>query len=105
MKNKILIQRADRLGDVILSTPVIETLKQKFPNCELHVLTSKIGSEYLKQHPLVNKVIVVDWAMKPWFVEYKKVIKSMIGGTTSTIMLTEEVVVAMRSLKMEIVPM
>ena len=55
-KRKILVQRADRLGDVVFSLPVLEALKNKFPKDEIHMLTSEIGAELLKGFPLVDKV-------------------------------------------------
>jgi ADP-heptose:LPS heptosyltransferase len=37
-KFRILVSRPDRLGDVVLSTPVLEALKRRFPHAELTVL-------------------------------------------------------------------
>ncbi len=60
MKNpyqKILIQRADRLGDVVLILPVIDALRSAYPDAEIHVLTSKIGAQFLDGHPDVTNII------------------------------------------------
>ena len=54
---KILIQRADRLGDVILSLPVVEAIKEKYPTAQIHFLTSPIGAALLETHPMIDKVI------------------------------------------------
>src|SRR5436190_24136822 len=37
-KPKILLLRQDRLGDAIISTPLIVALREKFPNAELMML-------------------------------------------------------------------
>lgn len=58
---KILIQRADRLGDMVLALPVIEALKQYYPDLHIHVLASAINEPLLAMHPLVEKVILVSW--------------------------------------------
>lgn len=59
--NRILIQRADKLGDTILILPVLAQLAHHFPHAKLDVLTSKIGAHFLKQIPWVNQVIGVDY--------------------------------------------
>ena len=38
---KILVVSLLRLGDVILSTPIIKGLSQKYPNAEIHILMNK----------------------------------------------------------------
>jgi len=60
--NRILIQRADKLGDTILILPVLAQLAHHFPHAKLDVLTSKIGALFLNQHPWLNQVIDVDYA-------------------------------------------
>jgi ADP-heptose:LPS heptosyltransferase len=76
-KQKICIQRADRLGDVVLSLPVIESIKKKFPESEIHVLTSSIGATFLKDFPNVDRCIVMntEWG---WFSnEYRSLYKKL----------------------------
>ncbi|MSR88375.1 MAG: lipopolysaccharide heptosyltransferase family protein [Candidatus Margulisbacteria bacterium] len=58
---KILIQRADRLGDMVLALPVIEALKKQYPDLIIHVLASPINANLLAMHPHVEKVIQVTW--------------------------------------------
>jgi ADP-heptose:LPS heptosyltransferase len=59
MKRKVLVQRADKLGDVIFSLPVIENIKKYMPHVTIDFLTSALGSEFLQTHPLINKTLVV----------------------------------------------
>jgi heptosyltransferase I len=75
-KKKILIQRADKLGDLVLSLPVIENLKDNYPGLEIHVLTSNVGAEFLQNNPLVDKVYIVRWSKK-WFNEYTSLIRRL----------------------------
>ncbi|MBI3556331.1 MAG: hypothetical protein HY074_08720, partial [Deltaproteobacteria bacterium] len=37
-KTKILVVRPDRIGDVVLSTPVLEALRHNYPDSELQLL-------------------------------------------------------------------
>ena len=53
---KICIQRADKLGDVILSLPVVDKIAEEYPTAELHFLTSSIGENFLQYHPKVSKI-------------------------------------------------
>ncbi len=57
---KLLLQRTDRLGDVVLVLPLIEAIQERFPGVHIHVMTSPIGSELLKHHPLVKKLHTVE---------------------------------------------
>ena len=58
--DRILVQRADRLGDVIFSLPVIHAIKKAAPNIRIDFLTSGIGKKFLDGHPLIDKVISFD---------------------------------------------
>lgn len=57
---KILIQRADRLGDMVLALPVIEALKQKFPDCQIDMICSPTGSSLSNLHPQITHTWVYD---------------------------------------------
>lgn len=52
-----LVQRADRMGDAIFALPVIETLKQHYPNSCITVLTSSIGKVIFEGHKDVDDII------------------------------------------------
>jgi len=55
---KILFIRIDRIGDLILSTPVLRNLKNAFTGCELTVLASNSNHSILFNNPYVDRVIV-----------------------------------------------
>ncbi len=54
---KILILRYDVLGDMIVTTPVFNLLKDKIPNVEIHVVASKRNVGLLAHDSRVSKVI------------------------------------------------
>ena len=58
--NRILIIRTDRMGDVLLSTPVFSALKQKYPNAFISVLIKPYTQDIVAGHPDVNEIIVLE---------------------------------------------
>jgi lipopolysaccharide heptosyltransferase I len=56
--NKILIIKLRSIGDVILATPVIENLRNAYPEAEIDFLTERAGYPIVKNHPALNEVIV-----------------------------------------------
>ena len=57
---KILIVRTDRLGDVILSTPVISNLKIAFPKAHIAFMCRPYTEQALVGNPHLDEVIVYD---------------------------------------------
>ena len=57
---RILIVRTDRLGDVILSTPVITNLRQAFPEAHLAFMCRPYTREAVEGNPYLDEVIVYD---------------------------------------------
>jgi len=57
---RILVTRIDRIGDVLLTTPSFEVIKQKYPNCQLHVLVSPVTRELVEGNPFVDQVWIYD---------------------------------------------
>jgi ADP-heptose:LPS heptosyltransferase len=55
--NRILIVRPDRLGDVILSTPVIDAVRKNFPESKIGVLVRQSVAPLLQSHPSVDWVL------------------------------------------------
>jgi len=54
---KVLIIQIRQLGDVLLSSPLAKALKENLKNCEVHFLTSQVGSEILKGNPYIDRII------------------------------------------------
>lgn len=57
---RILIIRTDRIGDVVLSTPVIRNLRAAFPDAYLAVMVRPEHRELVEGHPDLNAVILYD---------------------------------------------
>lgn len=53
----VLVIRPDRLGDVILSTPVYESIKQSFPHIKVSALVDHRQAEVLRDNPFVDRVV------------------------------------------------
>jgi heptosyltransferase-3 len=56
-KEKFLIVRTDRIGDVILSTPVPEALKRRYSESRVAMLVSPYTKDLLKNNPWVDEVV------------------------------------------------
>ena len=65
MKQKrILIVRQDRIGDVVLSTPISKAIKKQWPGCFLAVLVRNYTKPIYLNNPYVDEIIVsedIDW--------------------------------------------
>lgn len=56
----ILIVRTDRVGDVILSTPVIKNLRAYFPQAHIAFMCRPYTKDILEGNPALDEVIVYD---------------------------------------------
>lgn len=59
---KILLTRTDRLGDVILSTPVATALRKNWPDVHVTFLVRHYTAEITRCHPHVNETLELDGA-------------------------------------------
>ncbi len=57
---KIIIVRLDRIGDVLLSTPVIKTLRDVYPNSYIAFMVRPYARAIVEGNPYLDKVIVYD---------------------------------------------
>ncbi|MDB2349297.1 hypothetical protein N9W05_02870 [Alphaproteobacteria bacterium] len=53
---KICIERSDRMGDMILTLPVIQGIKEKNPHAIVHVIASQKNSKICNQFSLIDKI-------------------------------------------------
>lgn len=61
---RILILRNDRIGDVLLSTPVIKALRQKFPQAYISMLVAPVARDIVEGNPYLDEVIIYDKDIK-----------------------------------------
>lgn len=57
---RILITRTDRIGDLVLTTPLFKALREKFPKAHLAVLVFLEHREIVQGNPFINEVILYD---------------------------------------------
>ncbi len=57
---RILVIRTDRIGDVVLSTPVIGALRESYPNAFIAAMVAPCCKEILDGNPDLDEVIVYD---------------------------------------------
>ena len=57
---RILVTRTDRIGDVVLSTPVLEALRSRFPLATLAMMVGPATRELVEGNPNLDEVIVYD---------------------------------------------
>src|SRR5579871_953959 len=57
-RQKILVVRPDRIGDVVLSTPVLEAIKHESPDSEIHMLVRDAVAPVVAHNPFLSKVFV-----------------------------------------------
>ncbi len=57
--DRILISRTDRLGDLILALPFVETVKERYPECRVDVISSLYASPILENNDRISKILRV----------------------------------------------
>jgi ADP-heptose:LPS heptosyltransferase len=56
-----LVIRPEKLGDLVVATPVFKALKQQYPESPLHLVTDTIYAEVVSHDPHVDRVIPIQW--------------------------------------------
>jgi heptosyltransferase-3 len=74
-KRRFLIVRTDRIGDVVLSTPVPEAIKRKYPNSQVNMLVSSYTSDLLLHNPWVDEIITEDQVDFKGFLKLVKLLR------------------------------
>jgi lipopolysaccharide heptosyltransferase II len=61
--------RTDRIGDVVLSTPVIKALRDNFPDAYIAMMVSPYALDIVEDNPFLDEVIIYDKDKrhKNWF--------------------------------------
>ncbi len=57
---RILLVQTGFLGDVILSTPVLASLRRLYPDSGISVLTTPLAADLVRHHPDASEVIIYD---------------------------------------------
>lgn len=75
--SKILVLRYDRIGDLIVTLPLIETIKSQYPNINIDIVASDINKDILYQHPNINKIFIYNFRDKKNIFQFIKVFKQL----------------------------
>ena len=57
---KIVLSRLDRLGDLILSTPTIHTLRRAYPEAEIHIVCSEQNVAAVRENRDLDAIFVAE---------------------------------------------
>ncbi|MGD1044669.1 MAG: glycosyltransferase family 9 protein [Bacteroidota bacterium] len=89
--NSVLFLRYDRIGDMIVTTPIFQSLKQLNPALKIGVFASKTNAEIIRYNPYVDTVYVLhsNWVkliteiLKARRNKYEVVLNLIFNRTTS----------------------
>lgn len=73
LKRRILIVRTDRVGDVVMITPMIRELRKKYPEAYIATLTQPNTANILLNNPYLDDIIVDDLTKESFY----KVVKEL----------------------------
>lgn len=62
---KVLLSRTDRIGDLILSTPAIATVRASFPDAHITMVTSPYNHVVMERNDDVDEVVDLPRGIKP----------------------------------------
>lgn len=71
-RKNVLVVRTDRIGDVVLSTPVFASIRKARPDWRISVLVRPLLAELLEDHPHIDEVITLGTNNKPSFLSTRK---------------------------------
>ncbi|WP_297404968.1 lipopolysaccharide heptosyltransferase II [uncultured Cetobacterium sp.] len=57
---KILIIHTAFIGDIVLSTPILKRIKEKYPDSKITFVTTPVGASILRNNPDINEIIEYD---------------------------------------------
>ncbi len=64
---KLLISRHDKIGDFVVTLPLIKAIKEQYPSTYIAVLVSKVNFEFAQSIEFIDEVILYDkedfWSM------------------------------------------
>lgn len=60
MENILIMHTGGWIGDMVLLTPALRSLKNKFPNCKMTMLVLPLVSELMSRNPYLDEIITYD---------------------------------------------
>ena len=74
---KILIQQANTLSDMILTLPLIEALKSEFPLTIIDIVASEESAALCENHPHINTTYTMKWKYNSYPTQYRSLVKKI----------------------------
>ena len=71
--SKILILRYDRIGDMIVTTPLFRFLKETNPDLQIGVFASQSNAAIIRHNPYVNEIFVLE---RNWFALFREILRA-----------------------------
>lgn len=56
--HKVLVLKYDRIGDMVVATPIFRELKKKYPSISISVLASKSNKDVIKYNPYIDNIYI-----------------------------------------------
>ena len=66
-----MVSRTDRLGDLILALPLVESLKARYPECRVDVMASLYASPILENNERISGIVRVQNDQLTWSRHYR----------------------------------
>lgn len=93
---KILVIRLDRIGDMVLTIPLLRSLKKNFPQAQIYVLCSFVTKDLVEFCPYVDHVLVYDEKLNLSQGQFDLVIDPLLDYPIQTAKITYETKSAFR---------
>ncbi len=72
---RILVIKFRNIGDVLLTTPLIENLRLNYPDAEIDVVVNRGTEEMLTLNPNINRVFTYNRERFKSYPKFKRLIK------------------------------
>ena len=59
---RILVIRPEKMGDLVVATPVFRAIKESFPDYGLDLLTDEFSASVVQSDPYLDKIIRIPWS-------------------------------------------
>ncbi len=74
---RILVIRLSSIGDIILTTPVLKQLKEKYPDCIIDFLTLKNFKDAIRGNKYIDNLILFDKKLNDGYLKIRKFAKEL----------------------------
>ena len=58
--SNVLVVKLDRIGDMVMTTPIFRALKKGWPNAQISVLVNPVNKSAINNNPFIDSIYVYD---------------------------------------------